>query len=139
MSKGNDTVEACEALWLLTTKNNTSVFSCDADRSTGGTYPTGYRNDIHTFRLPKGDFEVRAQLINWRNFNPSRDAEGTRRVVEVLRSGVIIFRALQEGRINIQKFDARERSAGTEVQDPKPWAIDSGSIPPELKRELQIA
>lgn len=139
MSKSKDAVEACEALWLLATKNNTSVFSCDANRSTGGTYPTGYRNDIHTFTRAKGDYELRAQLIDWKNFNPSRDADGTRRVIEVLRSGVIVFRAVQEGRINIQKFDARERSAGTEVQDPKPWAIDSGSIPPELKRELQIA
>ena len=139
MSKSTDAVKAYEALWLLATKNNTSVFSCDADRSKGGTYPTGYRNNIHTFTRAKGSYQLCAQLIDWKNFNPSRDAEGTRRVIEVLRSGAIVFRAVQEGRTVIQKFDARERPVGTEVEDPKPWAIDSGTIPPELERELQTA
>ena len=131
MPKKQEVIEQCEALWKSNTQGHAES-STDANRESEGSYVQGYRNDINTWETKRGGYVVRTKKVAWQMFNLAADTKGTRRVLEIVKDGKVVFQATQEGAGTKKNFGAEERYTGTDTIDAKEWQVEIGTVPFEL-------
>ena len=134
MSNKQRVAEKCEALWRHATKNRKPKHSTEADRKREGTYTNGFRNEIETWTLEQGTYTIRATRACWQTFNLAADTEGIRRILEILKSNKVVFKATEEGAGTRKNFGAEERYIGTDPIPAKHWKVDEGKVPSALEK-----
>jgi hypothetical protein len=127
------TADKCEALFAFAAKDQDPVRTREGERESEGGYVNAWSDATEAWNLKHGDYIIRATHVRWQTLNLSADADGTRRILEILEGDKVIFRARQEGASTTKKFSGPdERYVGTENKPAGTWEVKEGEVPSAL-------
>jgi len=127
--------EICERLWKRLVVRRKPAIECGDDFQSDGNYVKRGSDVTSTWNSKKGRYTICAKSIDWQKLSLGEDRSGIRRTLKIRKGKEIVFRAVQEGKIKVDKYSGDyEHHEGTDYIPAKKWKVKYGKIPLSLTK-----